>query len=62
MSTFPDRLEKNAKGIHDAHAELAKATKDKIKIQLEMIEIIKGDKELPTERDLEKQLRVYQTI
>ena len=64
MSTIPSRLKQNAKEIDDAdaelanaHAELAKATKDKIEMQLEMIKIIQDEKELPTERDLEKQLR-----
>ena len=57
MSTFPSRLKKNAKEIDDADAELAKATKDKIEMQLEMIKIIQDEKELPTEKDLEEQLR-----
>lgn len=49
MSTFPSRLKKNA--------ELAKATEDKIEMQLEMMQIIQGVKKLPTKKDLEEQLR-----
>ncbi len=48
---------KNAKEIDDAHAELAKATKDKLQIQLEMMQIIQGDKKPPTVEDLEAKLR-----
>lgn len=57
MSTFPSLLKKNAKEKDDAHAELAKATEDKIEMQLEMMQIIQGVKKLPTKKDLEEELR-----